>query len=307
MEMIKFLFGSVCILAFALLVSLMSRFFLGSRSLFSIHGPDAVRYLNGQVTQDVRLLLGEPQRALSSCVTDAKGKLQAYATIYLIDASMPTIWLEAPLVLRESLFARLSRYLIADDAEIDDISDDYSLTHSIGEENDDSSFLCSRYFLNSRFGVEGYDQWLSSADDVAAQSYVSLELAETIRIRNGVAEWGHELCEGILPPEAGLETKAISYHKGCYIGQEVISRMKSAGKTNRKLQRFTLTHASNISLPASIFASGQSQEKPAGIITSVAFPDALGFLHKSAFHEKIFDLPLADGSILASAVSCIGG
>jgi folate-binding protein YgfZ len=277
----------------------MPRFFIGPRSLFSIHGTDAVRYLNGQITQDVRRLLQEPHRGLPTCVTDAKGKLQAYATIYLIDAEKPTIWLETSIELRESLFARLSRYLIADDAEIDDISDNFFLTHTIGEQTEGSAFA------HSRFGVAGFDQWLPSTIDISAQFFSPQEQAENLRILQGIPAWGHELVEGILPPEAGLEVYAISYHKGCYIGQEVISRIKSAGKTNRRLQRFTLASASNISLPASIFITGQSHEKAAGTLTSVAFPDALGFLHKSAFQEKEFDLQLADGSNLTNAVSCI--
>ena len=62
---------------------------------------------------------------------------------------------------------------------------------------------------------------------------------EALRIDHGVPAWGRELLEGMLPPEALLEATDISYNKGCYIGQEVISRIKSAGKVNRRLTRFS--------------------------------------------------------------------
>jgi folate-binding protein YgfZ len=58
-------------------------------------------------------------------------------------------------------------------------------------------------------------------------------------VQRGIPAWGAELTEDTLPPEAGLDKTHIDYHKGCYIGQEVISRLKSVGHVNRALQRFT--------------------------------------------------------------------
>ena len=60
-------------------------------------------------------------------------------------------------------------------------------------------------------------------------------LLETLRIEAGIPRWGAELSEDTLPPEAGLDRTHIDYHKGCYIGQEVISRLKSVGHVNRRL------------------------------------------------------------------------
>jgi folate-binding protein YgfZ len=59
--------------------------------------------------------------------------------------------------------------------------------------------------------------------------------AETFRIEHGIPRWGSELSEQIIPVEANLEAGAIDYGKGCYIGQEVISRMKMSGQTNKRL------------------------------------------------------------------------
>lgn len=264
---------------------------LGMRCLLEIHGPDAVRYLNGQVTQDVRLLARHPRQALASCVTDAKGRLQAFVTLYAHDAERPAIWIEAPAEMRESLMARISRYLIADDAEIDDISEQFRLLHLIDEpvlENDYSS---------QRFGIAGMDRWVAATADLSPLTLFSEEEAERLRIEHGVPAWGRELTEGMLPPEAGLDATAISYQKGCYIGQEVISRIKSAGKVNRQLCRFLLEGDGVVAGAILTDASGTA----VGEITSVAHPHALGYVSKKGFGQTNFDVHLPEGTIVAQA------
>lgn len=263
---------------------------LGTRCLLHLHGPDAVRYLNGQVTQDVRKLLTSPQQALPSCVTDAKGRLQAFVTLYLRDANGPSLWIEAPLSLREILFTRLSRYLIADDAEIDDISEEYRLTHSIEQ----APALGD--FSHARLGTAGFDRWLPAKEDPPSTDRLSSEDAERVRIEHGIPAWGHELEEGILPPEAGLDATAISYQKGCYIGQEVISRIKSAGKVNRRLSRFMLEN----DVPVGAILLDETGVE-VGSLTSVATPFALGYLSKKAFGKTQFSLRLPDGSVCERA------
>ena len=58
---------------------------------------------------------------------------------------------------------------------------------------------------------------------------------ERLRIENGIPRWGRELTPDIIPPEANLAERAIDYEKGCYIGQEVISRMKMSGQLRQRL------------------------------------------------------------------------
>lgn len=254
---------------------------LGTRCLLEIHGPDAVRYLNGQVTQDVRLLAQEPTTALPACVTDAKGRLQGYVTLYQIKDSPLTLWVEAPPNLRDILFARLSRYLIADDAEIEDRSDDYRLLHCIGEAPEPGDFSHARY------GVPGYDRWMEAGAAIVPNEFLSQQQVEDLRVENGVPLWGSELVEGILPPEAGLDRWAISYQKGCYIGQEVISRIKSAGKVNRRLTKFSLETSEPVAAGTALLDESGAE---VGELTSIAHPLALGYLHKKGFGQTTFAL-----------------
>ena len=99
-------------------------------------------------------------------------------------------------------------------------------------------------------------------------------LADLIRIEAGVPRWGQELDENTLPPEAGLEPTHIDYHKGCYIGQEVISRLKSVGHVNRQLTGFIAEGGTPLAAGLRLFPAGAGAAS-VGLLTSVAFSFAL--------------------------------
>ena len=88
----------------------------GVPALLEFRGPDAVRFLNGQLTQDVRRVANSAV-SLPSCVTDAKGKLQFRVT--LADRGDGALWLACPADQADGLETRLTRYLIADDVEVE--------------------------------------------------------------------------------------------------------------------------------------------------------------------------------------------
>lgn len=260
--------------------------------MLQIHGPDAKRYLNGQVTQDVRLLSQSAHAALHACVTDAKGRLQGYVTLYQVKEEPLMLWVEAPFELRERLFARLSRYLIADDAEIEDLSDEFQLFHLIDEAPEAGDFSHARY------GVEGYDRWVKAGTVLTVDHVMLEDDVEPLRIENAVPRWGRELTEGMLPPEAELERWAISYQKGCYIGQEVISRIKSAGKLNRRLFAFHV-ESQGIEEGANLL---DAEGAEVGTLTSVAGMHALGYLAKKAYGQTNFGVRLPDGNLIDRSV-----
>lgn len=112
--------------------------------------------------------------------------------------------------------------------------------------------------------------------------------AETFRIERGIPRWGRELTNEIIPVEANLEASSIDYEKGCYIGQEVVSRMKMSGQTNKRL--CGLVSISGTPLAAQKRLTSEAQPgKDAGWITSATNSDrfgeiALGFV-KRGFNE----------------------
>jgi folate-binding protein YgfZ len=256
-------------------------------SVIVFRGPDAERYLNGQLTQDVRLLV-PGGGCLPSCVTDAKGRLQFRVRVHRAPAG--ELWVSCDDAEPEALFARLSRYLIADDAEAEDESGQWRMAHVTGALPEG---LPGRAVASNRIGEPGWDVWLPADGEVGAFEAVpwwpAVE-AEARRVAAGIPAWGAELTEGMLPPEAGLDRTDISYAKGCYIGQEVISRIKSAGKVNRKLVRLV------VAADAAVAAGERLVDAvgvEAGVVTSVspvAGPDEralLGYLKRGAVPEGL--------------------
>jgi folate-binding protein YgfZ len=131
------------------------------------------------------------------------------------------------------------------------------------------------------------------------------QLSETLRIEAGVPRWGAELDENTLPNEAGLDRDAIDYHKGCYVGQEVISRIKSVGHVNRSLRGFVSD--SPLAAGMQLFESNEAAEKSVGHLTSAVWSfglekwAALGYL-KRGIESPALEARAADGTAAEVAV-----
>jgi len=279
---------------------------LGTRTLLRFRGPDRLRYLNGQLTNDLRKIPAD--QSIHSCVTDAKGRLLAEVRVFDHEESL---CVDAPAELRESLAERLDRYLIADEVEWTDESDQWQLVHLVGGARKATSAHAGAITRQTnRLGLPGLDLWLPANNPTALKDLIdefgTLDTAhaEAIRIAHGVPAWGAELTEGILPPEAGLDRTAISYTKGCYIGQEVISRIRSVGRVNRHLVRLHLDPAIDPTGLAGAELQDPASGKTAGQLTSVSplmldgdeFRNALGFRSRQAEDAKCLDLVTPLGS-----------
>jgi len=267
---------------------------LSDRALWRLTGADRVRYLNGQVTNDIRRVRADA--ALPACVTTAKGRLSG---VIFVSAGPDFLRIDAEPALREPLAARLERYIIADDVALEDATGSECLFHLVPP-----AFFATcpgaEVRTAARLGKPGFDIIAPRAEydrllDHLAISHVLLPapLAEVLRIEAGIPRWGAELTEETLPPEAGLDRTAIDYHKGCYIGQEVISRIKSVGHVNRHLAGFTAPEP----LAAGMTLHPEAEpDKLAGEITSAAWSfgleswAALGYLKRgfadAALHAR---------------------
>ena len=214
-------------------MSLPTLFDLSARAKLRVSGGDAVRYLNGQITNDLRKATAAA--AIQASILSAKGKLSAH--VFVSRDSENAFLLDADPELREELFARLDRYIIADDVQLEDVTERFSLFHFLGETKPD--LAAARVVAADRFGEPGWDCWCDSAVKVETLGdrfdLYDESRAEVFRIERGIPRWGRELTGEIIPVEANLEASSIDYAKGCYIGQEVISRMKMSGQTNKRL------------------------------------------------------------------------
>lgn len=238
---------------------------LANRCVFRFSGSDRYRYLNGQVTND--LAKASRDRAIYACVATAKGKLEGE----LFLAPHPdgqSFWVDGPGDLREPLLARLEKYIIADDVEVADLTEQVAIWHVLGMDLPETGAWNRRA---NRFGTEGWDVVANAGEDpLRGMATLDAAAVEELRIACGVGVWGPELGPDVLPQEANLQDRALDFHKGCYVGQEVISRIKSAGKVNREL-RLMVKVSEDDWLPAAgdTLWDGAAE---AGWITSVSKP-----------------------------------
>lgn len=241
-----------------------------------ITGTDASRFLNGQITNDLRK--ATTTSAIQASILNAKGKLSAHVLVSMDNDG--AFLLDADSELREELPARLERYIIADDVQVEDVTDQFSILHFFGEMP--AVATSARTVAAERFGSPGWDVWNARIPDSELREPFAAQFvfcddgcAETFRIERGIPRWGRELTNEIIPVEANLEASSIDYEKGCYIGQEVISRMKMSGQTNKRL--CGLVSLSGAPLAADVRLTSETDPgKDAGWITSATRSERLG-------------------------------
>ncbi len=256
-------------------------FDLSARTKLRVTGADALRYLNGQISNDARQ--ASATAAIHACVLSVKGKISADVFIRR-DGDAFLLESEAE---PEQLIARLERYAIADDVQFEDVTNDFALFHLLG-----GSELSDVSLVADRFGFPGRDLWLPASEHEAAAKRLGMlaplmqaDSAETFRIERGLPRWGHELTEEIIPTEANLESSAIDYAKGCYIGQEVISRIKMSGQTNKRLGGLVAETDAPLVAGMRLWATDDSA-KEAGWVTSVTTSARLGQRLALAFLKR---------------------
>lgn len=212
-----------------------------------LSGPDRARFLNSMVTNDVtKLQEGEGCLAIK---TNNKGRIEGFLRVRARKDSLEIDLLEA---VSRKVLETLDHYIIMDDCKIEDVSEEREVLSLYGPDSDrvlgrsfdlpphgfqvwdgallidDPSLLVKGYEI---FAPKGsLDAWTERLTRAGAK-LVSREDFDVARIEAGVPLDGRDLSEEIIPMEARLE-KAISFNKGCYIGQEVIARGTILGHVN---------------------------------------------------------------------------
>ena len=312
-------------------------FDLSFRSRLVLTGADRVRLLNGQVTNNVKDLPAG-HGCYAALVTN-KGRLQSDHNIHVLPEE---ILLDFEPGLGAAIADRFHKFIIADDVQVVDAAPHYGLLSVQGpqawtvvervglafakpaKEFQSSSIqdgaLGEIYCMNQpRLGTTGFDLF-APTNSLAALADKLIAAAkqlggcaggwralETARIEAGRPRFGAEMDETNLPPEAGIDARAISYTKGCYIGQEVIARIRTYGQVAKALRGLRLAEDLKM-LPAKgdkLF----NAEKEVGYVTSaLASPTlkaniALGYVRRE--HNQIgteLTLRQADGESRVSIV-----
>ena len=235
---------------------------LSGRSRLCLTGADRTRFLHGQVTNDVNKL-----RAGEGCyaaLVTAKGKLVSDLNIYCMPDEL---LLDFEPGLSQRVAERFEKYIIADDVQVIDVAPHYGLisvqgpkaSEAIAGQNWFASLPQQPYYFvtakrdggdwycanHTRGAAAGFDLFVPVAEVQGALSNLkaprcSLEALNMLRIEAGIPRFGVDMDETNLAPEA-VESTAISYAKGCYIGQEVISRIRAYGQVAKALRGLKLS------------------------------------------------------------------
>lgn len=236
--------------------------------LIELTGADALEWLQGQATNDLRNLGATDP--ISFCLCEPTGQLLAVCDTWIFEGRMLIATDNAA-----ALIHRAETMVILEDVVAHDLSNEFSLlsvqgpraTQQIRDFYGQGSMVLKR----NRLGLEGCDVWSpkteTSPDRISETTY------EIARIEAGVPKRGVDYTTKTLPPELGpaFESTHISYNKGCYTGQEVLMRMHSRGHTNKTWMGLLLE--SPVAVGEKI---SHASRDDAGVISSAAVSPTLG-------------------------------
>jgi folate-binding protein YgfZ len=281
-------------------------FVAGFRSLIEVRGSDRVSFLQGMLSNDVKALAaGNGTYALqlddaAKVVSDMR--VYAEAERFLLDVLRPRA---------EAVLAALERYLVADDVELSVLEDEVPLVglggplaRAAASEMLGAPLDLPRPFDHAPSAFAGRPVLVAAASewggpglafygppDVAAPLFAAaleagavplgMEALNVLRVEAGVPWAGVDMDESVLAMEAGLET-AISFSKGCYLGQETVERVTARGHVNRRLTGLVLSGETVPPPGAKLQAGGRN----VGWVTSAVRSRrldrvvALGYVHR---------------------------
>jgi folate-binding protein YgfZ len=290
---------------------------LSFRGRFCLTGADRQRFLNGQVTNNVKDL--QPGQGCYAAIVNHKGKMQGDLLIHALAAEL---LLDCEPGMAVTLAPRLEKFVVADDVQIVNVEPHYGLLSVQGPKAAETVAACGlgitlpttafhSVVVNDpalgelcvanvpRLGTTAFDLFVPVAALgpmlekllVAAAKNggraCGWQALETARIEAGIPRFPVDMDETNLPPEAGLDRSAISYSKGCYTGQEVIARIRTYGQVAKTLRRLRLEKLPESPVKGMKLYAG---EKEAGYLTSAIFspanqaPMALGYVRRE--HHK---------------------
>ena len=264
------------------------------RGKLALSGSGAVEFLNGQVTNELATL-----RSGEGCYAaflTHKGKMLGDLRILARGddpSGAPTeLLLDTERAALQALFDMIRRFKVGYEVELHKRTVERGLLSLIGPHSERiaaASELAEAEHSNTPVEIDGV-RALAVRTDVgmnllcdAADSErltavlcergavsVSEQAAECLRIERGHPRYGIDLDDSVIPQEAGLNERAVSFTKGCYVGQETVARLFYRGKPNRRLRGLRLSE------PVAPGAELSLGERIVGRLTSTAISPALG-------------------------------
>ena len=293
---------------------------LSARAKIAVTGGDRVRWLNGMATNNIRDLA--PGHGVYAFLLNAQGRIQA--DLYVFQRG-DSLLVDTERGQREKVIQLFDRYIIADDVEIADLSDKLTALGVAGPESrrvleragiavPDLAPLefcsakcdcacgcleCTVARWDDSAGTS-YEIWLApdklkSTWDALVRAGAIAEGADALELRRisfGIPRYGVDIRERDLPQETG-QTRALNFTKGCYLGQEIVERIRSRGAVHRQFTAFAVE--GTLPEPGAKILVGEKDEQEVGEITSSAVlplpggdrPVALGYLRREAVGKDL--------------------
>ncbi len=316
---------------FQSLLSACGLYDLSGRTKIAVTGADRVRWLNGMVSNNVRDLA--PGHGVYAFMLNAQGRIQA--DLYAFQRG-ESLLVDTERGQQDKILQLFDRYIIADDVEIADINarltalgltgpEAHAVLERAGIAVPDLAHLQfagvtwqQKTITLLHSGEEARESWqIWAAPEHVGELWEALRMAgarpagtaalNLFRISRGIPQFGEDIRERDLPQETG-QTRALNFTKGCYLGQEIVERIRSRGAVHRQFTAFAVEGM--LPEPGAKILPGEKEEKEVGEITSSAIlplpagdrPVALGYLRREAAGKdlragaaklKLASLPIA--------------
>jgi aminomethyltransferase len=211
---------------------------LSARGRIVARGRDRARLLHNLTSNDIKNL--KPGESCYAFLLSPQGRIQADLWVHSFEDHL---LLDSEPELREKVHQHIKRYIIADQVGLEDVTD---RTACIGVEGakagDPPPGLVARAV--SETGQPGYRIFCAASEraqviarlEAEGVTPATLDDARIVRIENGRPRYGEDITDTSLPQET-QQMHAISFTKGCYLGQEIVERIRARGHVNRKLVR----------------------------------------------------------------------
>lgn len=228
-----------------------------ARGKLVLSGPDVAEYLQGQLTNDVEALA--PGEGCYAALLDRKGHIQA--DMRVLRTGEEEIWLDTEPEALELTRRHLETYKIGRDVAVEDATERRAILSLIGPRSAEVAGVpplpehaCEALTAHGveclAVGTTGGVDLIAPRDEAerlrgallaAGAAEVDAEAIEVLRIEAGVPRFGAEMGAETMPAEAGIVERAVSFEKGCYIGQEPVARLHYRGRPNRHLRGLRLS------------------------------------------------------------------
>ena len=271
------------------------------RALFSFSGPDRQRYVNAILTSNVRDL--NPGQGAVGLLLNPQGHILAEVETFAREES---ILVSSLAMFRERTFSTFDKFIIMDDVMLEDVTAstgtlDLAGPHTsallaelglgnfadlplLSHQETMAGAIPCRIVRRELAGVAaatliaGREHLPALWSDLAGRvrghggTPTGMEALNSIRLECGIPWFGHDYDDRQIPHEAGLEHTHISYEKGCYTGQEIVERVRSRGRVNRRLTELLFSAAEGPAPGTKLLLGGNE----IGSVTSTAFSPKLG-------------------------------